>query len=180
MKGAKSNKFWWIMSLGGLVVTSIIIMLITNLPNQEEKEQQRKSDSVEQIVKEEAKKVNNSDMKSVDQGGTLQSIKDVISEFHAYYNKTLGYGEINTLEWDQQRNKAKAFIQLVEEFEGAYEGTLITDLGKAVTYATNVSEGSESTAELTAIHRILHDLDIALNDYKDYKKVWGVTETLKQ
>ena len=112
-------------------------------------------------------------------GKEHRDIGELIAEAHQFYNKTTGYGAIKSLDWDEQRDEADRFnAQLEKESSKIENEALQKDIQKLIELAENVNEEKKET--IIHIHRLVHDLDIALNDYSGYDKIWNVTETLKQ
>ncbi|MBH0169396.1 hypothetical protein [Fictibacillus sp. 18YEL24] len=101
-----------------------------------------------------------------------------INVIHEFWNNELGYDKwskynidthtpvLNEIEIDI-RNKILPYVA----------GPLKTDIENALKKIEK-SKSSESVEPLKGVHRIFHDLDMSLNDYKasDY---WDVTETGK-
>ncbi|MGM8366716.1 hypothetical protein ACLIBG_14770 [Virgibacillus sp. W0181] len=102
-----------------------------------------------------------------------------ISDMHDFYNKTTGYGAINSLDWEEQKEQAEYVGGFIDETLPVIENKrLKTDLETIQKLAQ--SARNEKDAELIRdLHRMFHDLDIALNKYSNYDKIWDVTETLK-
>ena len=104
----------------------------------------------------------------------------MIAVTHKFYNKTTGYGAIKSLDWDDQREEAAFLIdQLDEEIPKINDEALLTDVQKLKNLAEQVLNEEEKETVIH-IHRLVHDLDIALNDYSGYDKIWNVTETLQR
>lgn len=102
-----------------------------------------------------------------------------ISETHHFYNRTTGYGAINSIEWNEQRNRATEVITIIDDLLPTVDNdALENDLKQIRQLAEQVMNDKESTL-IRDLHRMFHDLDIALNNYDGYDKIWNVTETLK-
>jgi|SRR5690625_2500261 len=176
----KKRKVGWISLISALVIVLILIVLsysnVTNLikglnvgANDSES-----SDEMSDGTKQQVKKVQNT------VGKEHQEIGKLIAAAHKFYNKTTGYGAIKSLDWDDQREEAALLInQLNEEIPKINDEALLTDVQKLKNLAEQVLNEEEKETVIH-IHRLVHDLDIALNDYSGYDKIWNVTETLKQ
>ena len=180
---------WWLFIATGLVCVTLVGGWVwpTYLGGNQTSEQAEQSGEIIQggnagnlVDEDKSEQVSVDNLETIEDDQTYASIKDVIRSFHDFYNRTLGYGRISQVSWSEQRENAQLFIDYVEHFEGTYKGTLKTDINRAKSNAVNIAEGSEDKDNLTRIHRILHDLDIAVNGFSNYQKVWGVTETKVQ
>lgn len=112
-------------------------------------------------------------------GKTHQNVGEFIAEKHAFYNDTTGYGAINSLNWEDQRQQAKDVEEKVIEILPTVEND---SLKKDLLIIQQLAQRAQTENEVTIIrdlHRMFHDLDIALNEYGQYDKIWDVTETLK-
>src|SRR5699024_5900525 len=175
----KKRKVGWISLISALVIVFILILLsfsnVTNLikGSHEGVNDSISSDDVPEETKQQVKKVQNT------VGKQHQEIGKLIAAAHKFYNKTTGYGAIKSLDWDEQREEAALLInQLNEEITKINDEALLTDIQKLKNLAEQILKEEE---KVTVIHiyRLVHDLDIALNDYSGYDKIWNVTETLK-
>lgn len=102
-----------------------------------------------------------------------------IRAMHEFYNKTTGYGGINNLDWDEQREQAETVIDTIEEIDTEItDESLLADLNQIVDLANRISDEQDSEL-IRSLHRYFHDLDIALNNYTTFDRIWNVTETLK-
>ena len=176
----KKRKVGWISLISALVIVLILIVLsysnVTNLikglnvgANDSES-----SDEMSDGTKQQVKKVQNT------VGKEHQEIGKLIAAAHKFYNNTTGYGAIKSLDWDEQREEAALLInQLNEEITKINDEALLTDIQKLKNLAEQILNEEEKETVIH-IHRLVHDLDIALNDYSGYDKIWNVTETLKQ
>lgn len=106
-------------------------------------------------------------------------IGQFVSGMHDFYNETTGYGGISALDWGQQQKQAdKVLGALKEKLPKVQDESLKMDLGRIQELANEV-KNKKGTETIRNLHRIFHDLDIALNNYNGYDKIWNVTETLK-
>ncbi len=113
-------------------------------------------------------------------GKEHQDIGKFVSSKHDFYNETTGYGGIGDLDWDKQ-------IEQAEHIEGTLENKITSvknqalknDLENVRELANQTMENKE-TDNIRDLHRMFHDLDIALNSYNGSDKIWNVTETLKE
>ncbi|WP_246202571.1 hypothetical protein [Virgibacillus doumboii] len=102
-----------------------------------------------------------------------------VSKMHDFYNETTGYGGIAALDWDKQQKQAdKVLNALKENIPNVKNEKLTMDLERIQELA-NAAQKEKKTEHVRYLHRMFHDLDIALNNYKAYDKIWNVTETLK-
>ncbi|ALX48907.1 hypothetical protein [Lentibacillus amyloliquefaciens] len=112
-------------------------------------------------------------------GKENQAIGQFISDTHDFYNETTGYGGMSSLDWENQREKANTILDTLDDQLSAVEDeTLKQDLEEIQTLANAVTDREEPN-DVRSLHRMFHDLDIGLNDYNTYDKIWHVTETLE-
>src|SRR5690625_1731111 len=175
----KKRKVGWISLISALVIVLILIVLsysnVTNLikglnvgANDSES-----SDEMSDGTKQQVKKVQNT------VGKEHQEIGKLIAAAHQFYNKTTGYGAIKSLDWDEQREEADLLnAQLRKKSSKINNEALQKDIQKLIELTEHVAY-EEKKETIIHIHRLVHDLDIALNDYSGYDKIWNVTETLK-
>ena len=108
-----------------------------------------------------------------------KDIGGFISKTHEFYNKTTGYGAINKINWDEQVKEAEMIVKEVNRLlPGTENSALKKDLHELQDLAEQVL-ANQDLELIKKLHRVAHDLDIALNDYEGYDKIWNVTETLK-
>ncbi|GAA0594562.1 hypothetical protein GCM10009001_08350 [Virgibacillus siamensis] len=112
-------------------------------------------------------------------GNSHQQVGTFVSKTHDFYNDTTGYGDIASLDWEQQQKRAEKILASLDKFfPGVKQGDLKSDLKRIRDLAKSVKT-EQDKEKVRYLHRMFHDLDIALNNYKAYDKIWGVTETLK-
>jgi hypothetical protein len=111
-------------------------------------------------------------------GEEHSEIGEFITNQHEFYNETAGYGGINNLDWTEQTEAASEVIRYIDEhIDSVSNEPLQQDLHTIRNLASNVME--EEEPELVRdLHRYFHDLDIALNSYTEYDRIWNVTQTL--
>ncbi len=102
-----------------------------------------------------------------------------VAKTHDFYNETTGYGSIASLDWEEQKNQATSILGTLEEkLPNVKDDALTTDLERIQELAKKAISEQE-TEYVRNLHRMFHDLDIALNNYNGYDTIWKVTETLK-
>lgn len=166
---------WFSLSLISTVVvalTAAAIVFFNLFPvftrEQVTKAEQNESESDQTVKSEEQElEVNN-------------HIREFISTMHDFYNETTGYGSIEELDWGKQVKQAEKINTIIKsELPDVNDETLQHDLTYIHKQAKAVTEGQE-TENVQELHRMFHDLDIALNHYNGYDKIWNVTETLEK
>ena len=165
-KQKKKKSIWLALSIvvGILVAAAAIIGLIINL-------QSGKLSSSDREVIEQIKE--NPPTNVSEQAGTL------IAEYHAKYNKLTGYGSIDQLD----ENSAIRLSGLLEKDMEKVMNQEISNKDLAADleeiYKLAVSTKTQAHKEqVRLIHRYFHDLDIAVNQYKETNEIFGVTKTL--
>lgn len=107
------------------------------------------------------------------------NVKNLIAETHAKYNELTGYGAIDQLDSDkaiQLSNRVKTESSQALK-HGIKDKRLNEDFSAIQKIAAKTSEQPEKE-KVRLLHRYFHDLDIAVNRYKDTNTVFGVTKTL--
>lgn len=116
---------------------------------------------------------------SSDENGGQTEMSDIgvfIAKQHEFYNRTTGYGKLDSLQLEEQKEQASAIIKYIDNAED-YGKVLKQDIESIHSIANQVVNGEEQVSHVQSLHRMFHDLDIAINGYTNYKKVWGVTKT---
>ncbi|MFA1819774.1 hypothetical protein ACDX78_06190 [Virgibacillus oceani] len=111
-------------------------------------------------------------------GQEHSEIGEFITNQHEFYNETTGYGGINNLDWVEQTEIAREIMDYINEQNDAIVNEALRhDLNIIHNLASDVVE-KEDQELVRDLHRYFHDLDIALNGYTEYDRIWNVTETL--
>src|SRR5699024_10054745 len=175
----KKRKLGWFMLGSVLFITFVLIILLYsnvfqfNIGSGGDASGAVSSDHVSDETKRKVEEVQNT------VGKEYRDIGEWIAEAHQYYNKTTGYGAIKSLDWDEQREEADLLnAQLRKKSSKINNEALQKDIQKLIELTEHVAY-EEKKETIIHIHRLVHDLDIALNDYSGYDKIWNVTETLK-
>ncbi len=112
-------------------------------------------------------------------GKQNQDVGSFVAKTHDFYNETLGYGGINNVDWAEQRRMAETVRAEVEKLIPSVQSkNLKADLEDIQRYAEAVMD-EEKNKNILRLHRYFHDLDIALNNYSGFNRIWGVTKTLE-
>ncbi|WP_070121848.1 hypothetical protein [Bacillus marinisedimentorum] len=111
-------------------------------------------------------------------GKQNQDVGRFVAKTHDFYNETLGYGGINSVNWNEQREMARNVTVKTKEFVSSVGSkNLKTDL-KDIQRISEAVMDEEQKSHILELHRYFHDLDIALNNYGGFDRIWGVTKTL--
>lgn len=105
------------------------------------------------------------------------NVNAFVASTHAFYNQTTGFGEISRLNHHDQTEKAIEIVSVVNVYTEDEKGDLNEDLRDIKAIALHYIEYG-TTKDIQKLHRYFHDLDIGLNGYGAYDKVWGVTAVL--
>ncbi|MBY0096728.1 hypothetical protein [Mesobacillus maritimus] len=97
-----------------------------------------------------------------------------IKEFHDTYNDSLGWGGIDSVKWNEQKDIATEILNVMETIQTENQA-LQQDLDKISSYAKEVISGKEDKDNLLKLHRFFHDLDIEFNGYGDTKDYYNIT-----
>ncbi|WP_173918061.1 hypothetical protein [Halobacillus sp. Marseille-Q1614] len=105
------------------------------------------------------------------------SVQEFVAEAHNFYNQTLGWGRDEGLDEDLHLE----FADLIQRYLKSHSTDQINteDIQSINELAASLTTTPDFREKVIQLHRYFHDLDIAVNDYEDYDKVWGVTKTLK-
>ena len=108
-----------------------------------------------------------------------KDVNEFISSIHTYYNQTTGYGEISHLNKADQTDEAIYIISCVNAYLESEKQNkdLLKDFEAVKSFALDYIE-EPNTRDVKMLHRYFHDLDIGINGYGAYDKVWGVTAVL--
>ncbi|KAA0544891.1 hypothetical protein FZW96_18870 [Bacillus sp. BGMRC 2118] len=99
--------------------------------------------------------------------------KEFISNQHDFYNKTTGWGEINSLQWKKQKENASGIMDFLSNTE--LSPSLQSDYTTIKQLSTLIENGEKDKQAVLYLHRLFHDLDIEVNGYKS-KDYFEVTE----
>ncbi|MCQ6264600.1 hypothetical protein M1K46_02820 [Fictibacillus sp. WQ 8-8] len=105
---------------------------------------------------------------------SAESYSTIISSYHQYYNRTLCFDADNHINWNDQQEHARQLVSRIETLQVKNEN-VERDLQNAKHLAQDVAASKDRTA-LLYLHRIFHDLDKAVNHYKQ-KDSFGYTYT---
>lgn len=106
-----------------------------------------------------------------------ENVNAFVASTHAFYNQTTGFGEISKLNHNDQTAKAIEIVSVVNVYKEEEKGKINEDLRDIKAIALQYIEDGK-TGDVQKLHRYFHDLDIGLNGYDAYDKVWGVTAVL--
>ena len=167
IKTQKKKKSKWLalsIVVGILVAAAATIAFIIN--QQSGKLSNSEREVIEQINENPPKNVS-------EQAGTL------IAEYHAKYNELTGYGSIDQLD----ENSAIRLSGLLEkDMESVIKQEIANqDLARDFKEIYKLAVATKNQAhkeQVRLIHRYFHDLDIAVNQYKNTNEIFGVTKTL--
>ncbi len=112
-------------------------------------------------------------------GKSHQDVGEFVSNTHDFYNNTTGYGDIESLDWDQQQERAKQILTSLEKLLPSVKNEPLKQDLQRIQNLANAVKDEKDKEKVRYLHRMFHDLDIALNNYKAYDRIWNVTQTLK-
>ncbi|MFE4240893.1 hypothetical protein [Peribacillus butanolivorans] len=96
-----------------------------------------------------------------------------IGSKHAFYNNTLGYGNIETTTHSEQAEMAKEIVDTIDGVSTKNQD--LADDFKEIKKYTTIAMKEDDQHAYIQLHRMFHDLDIYFNGYS-YNQTWGVTE----
>jgi hypothetical protein len=104
-----------------------------------------------------------------------KNVGSFISDYHARYNETLGWGGIDSVKWEEQIETAAEIRNILANIHT--ENTqLQSDFEAILQFSKTVEEGRKDKKTLLKLHRYFHDLDIEFNGYKQTNDYYDVTE----
>lgn len=98
---------------------------------------------------------------------------DFISDWHDFYNDTVGWGRLETTSYEAQKEAALKIIESLNNVEVS-NNQIAEDLQHIVANAQKVLQQDDRTA-MRNLHRYFHDLDIYFNGY-NYNQTFGITD----
>ncbi|MGG1574082.1 hypothetical protein [Fictibacillus sp. NRS-1165] len=105
---------------------------------------------------------------------SAEPYSQIIASFHQYYNKTLCYDADHRINWRDQQEHARQLVSRIKTLH-VKNKNIEKDLHNAKDLAQEVTLSKDRTA-LVYLHRVFHDLDKAVNHYKQ-KDSFGYTYT---
>ncbi|WLR56772.1 hypothetical protein LC048_07800 [Mesobacillus subterraneus] len=103
------------------------------------------------------------------------TVGSFIHEFHIKYNDTLGWGRIDSVEWEEQREIASEIIAVLATVK-TDNTALQADFDTISNYSRTIEEGNKDKKILLQLHRYFHDLDIEFNSYNKTNDYFNVTK----
>lgn len=96
-----------------------------------------------------------------------------ISKWHDFYNKTLGWGRLETTNYEKQKEAASSILEALKNIK-VNDEQIKQDINDIGANAQIVAEKDDRVA-MRNLHRYFHDLDIYFNGY-NYEQTFGITE----
>lgn len=106
---------------------------------------------------------------------SYSTVGSFIREFHTKYNDTLGWGGIDSVEWEEQRDIASETLSVLATVE-TDNIALKADFDTISKYSLSIKDGKKDKKILLQLHRYFHDLDIEFNGYNKTKDYFNVTK----
>ena len=137
------------------------------------------------IINQQSGKLSNSDREVIEQinenppKNVSEQAGTLIAEYHAKYNQLTGYGSIDQLD---ESSAIRLSVLLEKDMEKIIKQEIANqDLAKDFEEIHKLAVSTKNQAhkeQVRLIHRYFHDLDIAVNQYKETNQIFGVTKTL--
>ena len=111
--------------------------------------------------------------------GVTDDLAAMIADTHEQYNNLTGYGNIDGLDQDKAITLSKRVFKESGEAlkKGIVDKKLEGDM-KTIHQLAKETSTNPDKEQVRLLHRYFHDLDIAVNRYKETDTVFGVTETI--
>jgi hypothetical protein len=105
---------------------------------------------------------------------------EFIQKGHHFYNQTVGWGKIKSLNWQEQQQYSQLLLDSLDAIEE--KESLTIDFNYINSLATFIIEKDKDKDHVILLHRIFHDLDMDVNKYEndDYFEVTNYGEGKKQ
>ncbi|WP_102263198.1 hypothetical protein [Mesobacillus jeotgali] len=103
------------------------------------------------------------------------TVGSFIREFHTKYNDTLGWGGIESVDWEEQRDIASEILSVLVTVE-TDNTALKADFDTILNYSKTIEDGKKDKKILLQLHRYFHDLDIEFNSYNRTSDYFNVTK----
>ena len=114
-----------------------------------------------------------------DENNKEQSAHTFISDFHDFYNDTVCYGRVNSLDMVEQTEALDKILATIKVLK-TNNADLRADFSTIAELAKEAKENKSNSDSMNFIllHRYFHDLDIYFNGY-DYSYAIGVTKYIR-
>jgi cytochrome c556 len=96
-----------------------------------------------------------------------------ISNWHDFYNETLGWGRLETTSYEEQKEAALSILKEMKDIKVS-DDKIAQDMEDITANAQVIAE-KDDRAAMRNLHRYFHDLDIYFNGY-NYNQTFGITE----
>ena len=100
---------------------------------------------------------------------------EFIAYFHHFYNETVCYGRVNSLNWEEQTAAASAILHSLTNLKPANED-LAKDFKNIAKLVQKIENNQKNKSNVKTLHRYFHDLDIHYNGYAESSQVFQVTK----
>jgi len=167
-----------VIGIGGLtasVVFAVLIFLEKDKPLESKSEKPAVNAAASESVESEdmsSEPVNEPTDESVVTMADGSSGHDFISEWHDFYNETLGWGKLETTDYTEQKEAAESILAQAENIK-IDNKDISADLA-LIKEAAELVAANDNRDAMRSLHRYFHDLDIYFNGY-DYTQTFGVT-----
>ncbi|HWO97045.1 MAG TPA: hypothetical protein VNM45_12025 [Bacillus sp. (in: firmicutes)] len=100
---------------------------------------------------------------------------EFIAYFHTFYNETVCYGRLKSLNWEEQIKAASAIRHSLANLRPDNED-LAKDFKNIAKLVQEIENNQKEKSNVKILHRYFHDLDIHYNGYADSSQVFEVTK----
>jgi LPS O-antigen subunit length determinant protein (WzzB/FepE family) len=141
-------------------------------------------------TKQVEKKVENNETSSTHKTSTLEELtvekteyateNQFVADLHSHFNDLTGWGAVESLDMEQADHWARSVVVYTKYFidNGMESKSLEEDFKTMRELGLKVAKQQDKEAAIQ-LHRYLHDLDKALNNYQ-HEDTFGVTKTLAE
>ncbi|WP_082231947.1 hypothetical protein [Halobacillus massiliensis] len=167
------NTVWkWSISIIVIILLLIGAAFFSYIKITSEKSQEASMEEIKETFKPASEAAGNDESMNFE-----GSVQDFVNEAHNFYNETVGWGRDGSLDEDLHLE----FADLIQRYFDSHSTDPIRseDIASINELAGSLSKSPDFRKKVVQLHRYFHDLDIAVNDYKDFDKIWGVTKTLE-
>lgn len=100
---------------------------------------------------------------------------EFIAYFHHFYNETVCYGRVNSLNWEEQTAAASSILHTLTNLKPTNED-LAKDFKSIAKLVQEIENDQKDKSNVKTLHRYFHDLDIHYNGYSESSQVFQVTK----
>ncbi|MEW9671524.1 hypothetical protein ABLT31_22045 [Ammoniphilus sp. 3BR4] len=115
-------------------------------------------------------------LKAITFNGNIEPFQRFVSINYEFYNETTGWGKANRLNWNTQRQRAELLLNALDSVK-VDDKRVKHDIENIIGLSKILQQSRQDKVSVIYLHRIFHDLDKSMNDYK-HPDAFGMSYTL--